>query len=92
MKSKFHILVLSILILGFVGIQLATIIDDPSHIAEPDPDCPICIAAQTSAYLDINTSFNFTLDFLLFLNENSALEPHTHNYISLISIRAPPCV
>jgi len=69
MKSKFHLLIVFIVILGFIGIQFATIIDDPTHIAEPDPNCPICIAAQTPAYLHLGISFNFTLDILHYLCE-----------------------
>lgn len=90
MKSRFHIAVLTLIIFGFIGIQFAAFIDDPDHIAEPDPDCPICIAAQTSAYLHLTTPTSFNLDILFYLIEKTPLEPHLYNYESNISIRAPP--
>jgi len=90
MKSRFENFIALILILGFCGIQFASLIDDPSHLAEPDPDCLICIASNTPAYLHIDTPVNFNLDIIYYIVENSPLEPITFNYKSNLSIRAPP--
>jgi len=90
MKSKLNITVLLFVVFGFIGIQFASLIDDPCHIAEPDPDCVICIASNTPAYLHMATAITFNLDVIFYLIEKSPLEPNIFNYISNISIRAPP--
>ena len=77
-------------IAGLIGIQLATIIDDPDHIAEPDPNCPICIASQTRACIDPDISISFTPDIIFYLIETSAYNPYSEYYYSNLSIRAPP--
>lgn len=90
MKSKINIAILILVVFGFIGIQFASLIDDPCHIAEPDPDCAICIASNTPAYLHLVTPTSFTLDILFYLVEKNPLEPYLFKYVSHISIRAPP--
>ncbi len=81
---------LYIALVGFIGIQFATVLDDPQHLVEPDPDCPICLAAKTEVYVNPHISISFTPDVILYLVENTPLDQEIENYFSIISIRAPP--
>ena len=51
MKKSFKTIIL-LLITGFIGIQFASVIDDPEHLIQPDPDCPICLAAQSPIFIN----------------------------------------
>jgi len=75
---------------GLIGIQLATIIDDPDHIAEPDPNCPICIAANTPVCIDTDITISFNPDIIFYLIETSSNNPYSEYYYLNLSIRAPP--
>jgi hypothetical protein len=81
---------LYISLVGFIGIQFATVLDDPQHLVEPDPDCPICVAAKTEVYVNPHISISFTPDIILFLVEDTLLDQGIENYFSILSIRAPP--
>ena len=76
--------------IGFIGIQFASLLDDPQHLLEPDPDCPICLAAKTEVYVNPHISISFTPDVILYLVENTLLDQEIENYFSILSIRAPP--
>jgi len=89
MKPVTRIIVL-FLFAGFIGIKFAPLIDDPSHFWQPDPNCPICLAAQTQACINPDVSVTFTPDIILYLNEKPELFPHTLTFISILDIRAPP--
>ena len=81
---------LYITFIGFISIQFASIIDDPQHLVEPDPDCPICLAAKTQVCIDPDITISFTPDIILYLVENILYHPEKENYLSTLSIRAPP--
>ena len=89
MKRLFQV-IFFITLAGFVGIQFATLIDDPQHLVEPDPDCPICLAAETQVCIDPPISFSFTPAILLYLAEKEPLDQELNNYSLILSIRAPP--
>ena len=76
--------------IGIIGIQFASVIDDPQHLTEADPNCPICLAASTQICITPQISISFTPDIILYLIEKSALNQAKEEYISIISIRAPP--
>jgi len=78
------------LITAFLGIQEAPVLDDPAHFAEPDPDCPICLAAQTSACIDQDDTFGFVPDNVFFLHETVPSLPSKINFRLILSTRAPP--
>ena len=76
--------------IGFIGIQCAALIDDPQHLMESDPNCPICIAANTEVDLPLHLSTSFNPVIIIYLTEQPAGSLHTNLYISITSIRAPP--
>lgn len=82
--------ILFIAFIGFVSIQFATLIDDPQHLVEPDPDCPICLAAKTQVCIDPDISISFTQDIILYLVDDAPFNQDKENYFSIKSIRAPP--
>ena len=75
---------------GLIGIQFAAIIDDPQHLAEPDPNCPICLAANTQVCIPPHVSISFTPDVVFFITEKSPKDLQKEAYLEIISIRAPP--
>ena len=77
---------------GFIGIKFAPLIDDPAHFWEPDPDCPICLAAQTQVCINPDISITFTPEIILYLVEKPLFIPHVVNSCSILEIRAPPSV
>ena len=77
-------------IAGLIGIQLATIIDNPDHISEPDPDCPICIASNTPVYIDPDITISFTPNIIFYLTEATSHNPYSEYCYLSLSIRAPP--
>ncbi len=79
-----------IILFGIIGIQFAAIIDDPQHLAEPDPNCPICLAAQTQVYITPQVSISFTPDIIVYLTDNAPGNPENENHLTSITIRAPP--
>jgi hypothetical protein len=81
---------LYIALVGFIGIQFATVIDDPQHLVEPDPNCPICLASKTEVCSNPHISIIFTPDIILYLVESKPLDQEIENYFSIKSIRAPP--
>ena len=78
---------LYIAFVGFIGIQFASILDDPQHLVEPDPDCPICLAAKTQVYLTPRISVSFTPDIIYYLIEKAPFNQEKENCSSIISIR-----
>jgi len=82
--------ILFLTFLGLIGIQFATVIDDPQHMVEPDPDCPICLAAKTEVCIHPDISISFTPNIILYLVEKIPFNQAKENYILIISIRAPP--
>ena len=82
--------ILYIVFIGIVAIQLATLIDDPQHLLEPDPNCPICLAAKTEVCITPHLSISFTPDIILFLVEMAVGNQGKEDHLSILSIRAPP--
>lgn len=76
--------------IGIIGFQFITILDDPRHLVEPDPDCPICVAAKTEFYTPIFISIHFSPGIILFLTEEKPIDRVIDNFPSIFSIRAPP--
>ena len=89
MKFIFWI-VLFFTFIGFISIQFATVIDDPEHLLEPDPDCPICLAAKTQVCITPQIPIGFTPNIIHHLVEKSPFNEEKENYLSNLSIRAPP--
>lgn len=83
-------IIILILAAGFIAIQFAAVIDDSHHFLEPDPDCPICLAAQTQVYITPYISISYTPNILFYLIDKNPLDPQIQNYCSILSIRAPP--
>lgn len=81
---------LVLLIIGFSGIQFASLIDDPQHHAEPDPDCFFCMVSQTSVCINHIITIDFTPDIIVYLTENIFLEPCYPQYLTNFVTRAPP--
>ena len=79
-----------IALIGFVGIQFAAVIDDPHHLIEPDPDCPICLAAKTQVCTTPQISISYTPDIVLYLVEMATQNQEKVNNLSTLAIRAPP--
>ena len=77
-------------LIGFVGIQFAPLLDDPQHLVEPDPNCPICLAYKTEFCTNPHTSISFKPIIIHYLIEKVPSEPEKVNYSSILSIRAPP--
>jgi hypothetical protein len=75
---------------GLIGIQFAAVIDDPQHLAEPDPDCPICLAANTQICIPPHVSISYTPDIIFYLIEKASFDQQKEAYLSILSIRAPP--
>ena len=86
----FKRILLILLIFGFIEIQFASLLDDPQHLIEPDPDCLICLVSQTSVYINHNTTVVIFPDIIIYLSEGSFLEPCSHQYFANFSSRAPP--
>jgi hypothetical protein len=84
------------LVLLFIGaltsLQFATFFDDPSHLSEPDPDCPLCLAAQSPLYISQDVNITFTADIILYLVTDTSFDLYISNHASIFSIRAPPPV
>jgi hypothetical protein len=76
--------------IGFIGIQFTALIDNPEHLIEYDPDCPICLAAQTQVCITPQISISFTPNIIHYLLEEAPLNKDKENYFSTLSIRAPP--
>jgi hypothetical protein len=83
-------ILLILLIIGFVEIQFASLLDDPQHLIEPNPDCFICLVSQTSGYINHHTTIALYPDIIIYLAEKSFLEPYSHQYFANFSSRAPP--
>jgi len=86
----FSRVILFIIFIGFIGIQFAAVIDDPEHLIEPDPDCPICLAAKTQVCITPQISIGFTPNVIHYLVEKSPFNLEKENHLSILSIRAPP--
>ena len=78
------------LFIGFIGIQFVSILDDPQHLVEPDPQCPLCLAAKTEISALPTISFNFTPEIILYLIEETPFDRGTDDCLLNITIRAPP--
>jgi len=85
-------IILILLLIGFSGIQLASLIDDPQHLLEPDPNCPICMASQTSLCINHHITIEFTPDIIIYLTENVFFVLFPHIYYTNLSTRAPPFI
>jgi hypothetical protein len=79
-----------VLIIGFTSTQFATLIDDPQHLIEPDPNCPICLTVHTPLCIDQDDTIAFTLDIIYYLCPDSPQDLHAYKHFSEQSIRAPP--
>ena len=82
--------ILFIAFIGFAGIQFASMFDDPHHLMEPDPNCPLCLAAKTQVCATPEISISFTPNILYYLVETSSFNEDKENYLLTLSIRAPP--
>ena len=89
MKRESIITILA-LIIGLIGISLVTLIDDPAHLVDPDPDCPLCQADKTQVLLTSNIDLSSPSILLLYLNELRPNDLYSEYYNPLFSIRAPP--
>jgi len=78
-------------IAGFFSIQFSTLIDDPQHFIESDPNCPICIAAKTEVCISPHLSIDFAPHLISLLIDTPVYLRETTGYSWIISIRAPPC-
>ena len=87
LKTK---IVVSIAIAGLIGIRLAMLIDDPEHLIIPDPDCPICQAYQSQILLVSDANLTLPSTLLLYLNEQTPIDPDSDLVHPILSIRAPP--
>ena len=83
-------IVLSIAIVGLIGIRLATLIDDPDHLITPDPDCPICQAYQSQVLVVSETDLTSPTTLLSYLNEQNPFDLDLDFVHPILSIRAPP--
>ena len=90
MNKRFKIITF-ITLLGIIGISFAAIIDDPAHIASPDPDCAICQAAQTQVLLSPDYSIHFDITVVSYINEYQSFDHFISPIKKIYSIRAPPC-
>jgi hypothetical protein len=91
MKIPKKVLIL-LIITGFTGLQFATFLDDPKHLSEPDPDCPLCLAAQNPLYITQDIIITYTPAIILYLLIATPVNPYTNNYISTYCSRAPPLI
>ena len=82
--------IFSITTIGIIGIQFAAVLDDPQHQVERDPDCPICLAANTPICITPQISINFTPAVILYLIEKAPNNQVKDTHSVVISIRAPP--
>jgi hypothetical protein len=89
MRSVNRIIVL-FLLLGFTGIQLVSLLDDPQHLTEPDPDCPLCLAAKTEVCTAPSVAISFTPEIILFLTDQTPFDQGNGEVVLYIPIRAPP--
>ena len=83
-------ILLILLLLGFIEILLASLLNDHQHLIEPDPDCLICLVSQTSVSINHHKTVVFNPDIIFYLSEDSFLEPCSHQYFANFSSRAPP--
>jgi len=88
--KRLPIITISAIIIGLIGIGLATLIDDPEHIVNPDPDCPICQAYKTQVLLTVYVDLASPSILLLYLNEPQPNDLYSESHRPLLSIRAPP--
>jgi hypothetical protein len=90
-KNKFGLsLLLFILLTGIIGIGLIIILDDPDHIADPDPNCPLCLAAQTNFIFSPNILFFPLIQFLSYLIYFTYKNNYPDAILIVFSSRAPP--
>jgi hypothetical protein len=85
-------IILVVLIVAFLGIQFVSLIDDPHHFFEPDPDCFFCMVSQTSVYIHHIITLEFSPNVIIYITENKFIEPYSHQYFTNLSTRAPPIV
>ena len=82
--------ILILLIVAISGIQFVSLIDDPHHFFEPDPDCFFCMVSQTSVYIHHIITLEFTPNVVIYVTEYNFVEPYSHQYFTNLSTRAPP--
>jgi hypothetical protein len=76
--------------LGLIGIQFTSLLDDPQHLIEPDPHCPLCLAAKTEVCTTPHISISFTPEIILYLIKEVPGDPGIEDCFLSIPIRAPP--
>jgi hypothetical protein len=88
---NFNRIILLFVLLGFTGIQFVSLLDDPRHLAEPDPHCPLCLAAKTEVCAAPTVTFSFTPEIILYLIDQAPFDQGTGDVVVYSPIRAPPC-
>ena len=89
MKLQQRVAVL-IVILGLLGLQAASLFDDPDHFHHPSPDCPICMAKETPVCMDLSPDADFTPIVMTALPKITPSDPHSPLVATHRLIRAPP--
>jgi hypothetical protein len=88
--KRASIIAILAIVAGLIGIRLATLVDDPEHLINPDPDCSICQAYQSQVLLVPDIDIISPSKILLFLNEPRPTDLYSEFHNPLFSIRAPP--
>jgi hypothetical protein len=86
LKKNLTILIFSC----FIFLQYSIIFNEPFHLHEPDHNCILCLAAQTTLYISLENEISYSQDIILYLSIGNTLDPNTSIYLSPLSIRAPP--
>lgn len=79
-----------LLVLGIITIQLIPLLDDPSHLMRPDPNCPMCMAYQTYVLLGHAICIGIMVSVISIIAQTYIFNKYSHPNITIITVRAPP--
>ena len=88
--KRLSFLAILVIIIGLIDLRLATLVDDPEHLINPDPDCPVCQAYQSQVLLTPDIELITPSMPLIYLNESRPSDLYSESHHHLLSIRAPP--
>ena len=91
-KNLKTFIIVTILLIGIIGIGLVTIIDEHDHFIDSKPDCPLCLAALTNfLFLPIIVLIPF-IELLLYIIIHILINPYSASINLTFSSRAPPSI
>ena len=91
MNNKLRLsLLIFIIFAGIIGMGFIVILDEPDHIIQPDPNCPLCLAAQTYFIFASTFIFFSLIQFLSYIIGITKKKICLDQLFYIFSSRAPP--